>query len=371
MSGGLQGDLRARSFKRGFSAILSGKKRRRDTMPIRSKILFVGLVLMLGPALCAQGAPKATIPVILDTDIGSDIDDAWALALLLASPELDLRMVVTDSHDVVGRARIVAKFLQRVGRTDVAVGIGKRMDSQGGPHFEWAADYDLKSYPGRVHDDGVDAMIKMIMGSIRPITLIVIGPAPNIEEALKREPGIARKATIVAMSGSVYRGYGNKSKPEPEYNVKDHVSSTAAMYKAGWPVLIAPLDTAGLIQLDGEPYRKVFTSPNPLCKTLMENYQVWLKNQKTNLKFEQQSSILFDCLAVFLTYRRDFVQIEKVKLEVTPDGSTKVSPSGSPIEAATSWKDLAGFENFLTDRLVAGVVQKPPVPPVRPSMKPR
>lgn len=341
-------------------------------MPMTLKtILLIGLVLVLTPSLRAQQAPKAPIPVILDTDIGSDIDDTWALALLLASPELDLKMVVTDSHDVVGRARIVAKFLQRVGRTDIEVGIGRRMDTRGGPQFEWAADYDLKAYPGRVHDDGVDAMIKLIMGSLRPVTLIVVGPAPNIEEALKREPGIAKRATIVAMSGSVYKGYGDKSKPEPEYNVKDHVSSSAAMYRAGWPVLIAPLDTAGTIRLDGENYRKVFTAANPLCRTLMENYQVWLKNQKTNLKFDQQSSTLFDCLAVFLTYSRDFVQIERLKLEVTPDGSTKVSPSGSQIEAATQWKDLAGFEKFLADRLAAGLAQKPPVPPVRPSMKPR
>jgi inosine-uridine nucleoside N-ribohydrolase len=278
---------------------------------------------------------------------------------------------VTDSHDVVGRARIVGKFLQKVGRTDVAVGIGRPMDSRGGPQFEWAADYNLESYPGTVYEDGVGAMVKAILSSPRPITLIVIGPAPNIQEALKREPAIAKKATIVAMSGSVYRGYGGKSQPEPEYNVKDDVPAAAAMYRAGWPVTIAPLDTAGLIQLDGQTYHQVFASPNPLCRTLLENYQVWLKNQKTNLKFDQQSSTLFDCLAVFLAYSRDFVQVERVKLEVTPDGSTKVSPSGTEIEAATQWKDLAGFEKFLADRLVAGIVPRPPLPPVRPSMRPK
>ncbi len=341
-------------------------------MPISPRCtLLVAAVFFLTPFLGAQQARKAPIPVILDTDIGSDIDDTWALALLLASPELDLKMVVTDSHDVVGRARIVAKFLQNVGRPDISVGIGRRMDDRGGPQFEWAADYNLESYPGTVYEDGVGAMVKAIMASPRPITLIVIGPAPNIEEALKREPGIAKKATIAAMSGSVYRGYGNKSTPEPEYNVKDHVSSSAAMYRASWPVAIAPLDTAGLIRLDGDDYRKVFASTNPLCRTLLENYQVWLKNQKTNLKFDQQSSTLFDCLAVFLAYRRDFVQTKRVKLEVTADGSTKVSPSGTEIEAAIEWKDLAGFEKFMADRLAGGIAQKPPLPPVRPSMKPR
>ncbi|RPI22873.1 MAG: nucleoside hydrolase [Acidobacteria bacterium] len=339
-------------------------------MTISYKTLLLVLFVISSAAMLQAQTRNRPIPVIFDTDIGSDIDDTWALALLLASPELDLKMVVTDSHDVVGRARIVAKFLQSVGRTDVEVGVGKRMDSKGGPQFDWAKDYDLKSYPGRFHDDGVGAMVKMIMSSAQPITLIVVGPAPNIEEALKREPGLAKKARIVAMSGSVYKGYGAKSKPEPEYNVKDHVSSTAAMYRAGWPVLIAPLDTAGLIQLDGEAYRKVSSANNPLCRTLLENYRIWLKNQKANLNFEQQSSTLFDCLAVFLAYSKDFVQIERVKLEVTPEGMTKVSESGSPIDAATAWKDLQGFENFLATRLAAGV-QNAPFPPVRGSMKPK
>jgi len=321
------------------------------------------------PVLRAQPG-KAPIPVIFDTDIGSDIDDTWALALLLASPELDLKMVVTDSHDVVGRAKIAAKFLQAVGRTDVQIGIGKRMDDKGGPQFEWAADYDLKSYPGKVHDDGVDAMIKLIMASSQPVTLIVVGPAPNIEEALQREPGLTKKARIVAMSGSVYKGYGNKSQPEPEYNVKDHVSSSAAMYRAAWPVLIAPLDTAGLIQLDGEEYRKVFEADNPLCRTLLQNYRVWLKNQRTTLNFRRQSSTLFDCLAVFLAYSNEFVKIERIKLEVTPDGMTRVSESGNPIDVAVEWRDLEGFERMLADRLARGVA-KPPRPPVRGSMRPR
>src|SRR5512144_1165925 len=143
-------------------------------MPINWKatLVLTALILLLAPVLRAQPAAKAPTPVILDTDIGSDIDDTWALALLLASPELDLKMVVTDSHDVIGRARIVGKFLQKVGRTDVAVGIGQRMDNRGGPQFEWAADYDLEAYPGTVHEDGVGAMVKTIMSSLQPITLI-------------------------------------------------------------------------------------------------------------------------------------------------------------------------------------------------------
>ena len=52
---------------------------------------------------------KRPIPVILDTDIGDDIDDTWALAMLLKSPELDLKLVVSDTADTVHRAKIVGE----------------------------------------------------------------------------------------------------------------------------------------------------------------------------------------------------------------------------------------------------------------------
>jgi inosine-uridine nucleoside N-ribohydrolase len=51
------------------------------------------------------------IPVVLDTDIGYDIDDTWALGFLLKSPEVDLKLVVSDTHDTTYSAQLLAKFL--------------------------------------------------------------------------------------------------------------------------------------------------------------------------------------------------------------------------------------------------------------------
>ena len=63
------------------------------------------------------------IPVILDTDIGSDIDDTWALAMLMRCPELDLKMVLTETADTTYRAALTAKFLTVAGRDDVPIAI--------------------------------------------------------------------------------------------------------------------------------------------------------------------------------------------------------------------------------------------------------
>lgn len=65
-------------------------------------------------------------PVILDTDIGTDFDDSWALALLLKKQNqtIYLKMVLTASYDTYGRAQIVAKYLTSVKRGDIPIGVG-------------------------------------------------------------------------------------------------------------------------------------------------------------------------------------------------------------------------------------------------------
>jgi hypothetical protein len=60
-----------------------------------------------------QSARRAAIPVILDTDIGDDIDDTWALGFLLRCPELELKLVVGDNGKAEYRARLLAKFSNR------------------------------------------------------------------------------------------------------------------------------------------------------------------------------------------------------------------------------------------------------------------
>lgn len=64
------------------------------------------------------------IPVLLDTDIGTDIDDAYALAQVVRSPELELLGVTTVAGDAVARARLAAKLLAAAGRHEVPVHAG-------------------------------------------------------------------------------------------------------------------------------------------------------------------------------------------------------------------------------------------------------
>ncbi len=299
-------------------------------------------------------APAAkSIPVIYDSDIGDDIDDTWALGLLLKSPELDLKLVVGDYGKPEYRAKIFAKMLETAGRTDVPVGLGLPLNPKGtGPQAEWVKDYDLKSYPGQVLPDGVQAIIDMIMKSPEPITIIAVGPLPNMAEALKREPKIAQRARFVGMHGSVHLGYGGSKDISAEWNVRADPKACQKVLSAPWDITITPLDTCGLVNLSGKRYSKVRDSKDPVAAAVIANYRIWsTAKDKNNQAAESHSSTLFDPTAVYLAIRQDFCNMERLGIRVDDQGFTRIDDQAKPMQVATSWKSLDGFRDFLVERL--------------------
>jgi inosine-uridine nucleoside N-ribohydrolase len=299
----------------------------------------------------AQNTPKTATPVpaILVSDIGDDIDDTWALGLLLKSPELDLKLAVGDYGKAQYRAKLMAKFLQTAGRSDVAVGIGQDIEPKGdGGQAAWVDKYDLKSYPGKVYKDGVQAIVDTIMKSTRPVALIAIGPAPNVAAALQREPRIARRVHLYGMFGSVKLGYDGKKTPAAEWNVKADPKACQKVFTAPWQMTITPLDTCGLVVLDGDRYAKVRDSKDPIAAAIVENYRIWSKHGEVA---EKHSSVLFDTVAVYLALKPALCNMERIGLRVTDDGFTVIDDKAKRIETAMSWKDLPGYYDFLVNRL--------------------
>jgi len=288
----------------------------------------------------------ARIPVILDTDIGGDIDDTWALAMMLKSPELDVKLVVTDTGNTTYRAKVAAKMLEVANRTDVPVGIGLHLSDDEGPQSPWVEGYDLFSYPGTIYKDGVGALIDTIMNSPEPITLICIGPVPNISAALEREPGIAKKTRFVGMHGSVRKGYDGSEKVSAEYNVVAYPKECQKVFTAPWKdMTITPLDTCGLVNLKGEKYKKVADSDNPIAKAVIENYNIWSK------RAPDRSSVLFDTAAIYLSFSQELLVMERLGISVTDDGYTVIDNNAQLINCAMEWKNLSAFEDLLMDRL--------------------
>ena len=326
-------------------------------------------VFLMSSSSCATsgGSSGQKIPVIFDTDICDDIDDTWALAMLLQSPEFDVKLVTTAVGNTQSKVKTVAKFLEIAGRTDIPIGVGVQQHKGRHRQDAWAKDYELSSYPGKIYEDGVQALIDTIMKSRKPIKLVAVGPLPNIAAALEREPKIAEKAEFVGMHGSVRRGYGNNPKPSAEYNVKAFVKEAQKVFTAPWDITITPLDTCGIVQLKKQKYQKVLNRNSPLTRALMENYRAWHKqgirnnnkdlseaelDKRVDQKCNSSSSTLFDTVGIYLAMSTELVKLEKLPIRVTDDGHTKIDESGKEIDCATEWKDLGAFEDLLVDRLI-------------------
>jgi inosine-uridine nucleoside N-ribohydrolase len=312
--------------------------------------------------------------VVLDTDIGGDIDDTWALAMLCRYPELDLRLVTTVTGDTTYRAGIVAGILSSAGRDDVPIGIGipttidlpEHMSPR--PQGEFADELDLDSYRGGIHSDGVHALVDCVMGSSEPVTVIGIGPMTNIAAALALEPRIAEKARLVGMLGWVRdlaAGDGPMhGAPAREYNVAADVAACRAAFEANWEITITPIDTCGTVILRGARFSRVRDAGTPLTQALMRNYAEWARavgaftsaadygdKPEDSGFWERRSSVLFDTVAVYLAYDESLLNIEQLPIEVDDDGLTRIMAGARELRVATSWRNREGFEEQLVERL--------------------
>ena len=314
-------------------------------------------VAALGLAGRALARSAKAQPVIFHTDIGGDIDDTWALLLLLRHPELDLKLVVTEGSNAVYRGSIVAKLLTLAGRPDIPIAIGPDNRNDPAAQSDWIGDYKLFNYPSFVTADGAQAIVDEVKAS--GATIISVGPATTVAQALALDPAIAKKSRFVGMFGSVRQGYGAGKAPEVEYNVKQDIKALQAVFAASWDVTITPLDTCGLLVLDGAGFQTIRASSDPFAQACIANSEAWLPHatwMPADFDLKQHSSTLFDAVAVVMASDVSDLIMEDLKLRVADDGMTVIDAGrGRPVHVATGWRDLDGFKA----KMVAALTSKP------------
>lgn len=296
---------------------------------------------------------KDKIPVCLDTDIGCDIDDTWALALLLNSPEFDIKLITSAIGDTNYGAKIIAKMLIAAGRTDIPIGIGYH--SQTGlrePQREWVKDFELDDYPGEIYYNGIEALGQTLAESTSPVTLIAIAPMTNVAMTLEKYPGITRNTNFVTMCGSIYKGHDNSPKPVAEHNVVFDLPAAQKALAASWlTTTIVPLDCCGYIRLQGRLYQQVRNSDSPLLKALIENNDMWMRNTGNSTDIELRTSILYDTAAIYAALRADAIKLENLPIEINDDGFTNISSKGPTMNCAMGWYDYEKFLNWIVKKL--------------------
>src|SRR6266478_9592028 len=268
----------------------------------------------------AQSAPRAK--VIIDTDFGDDIDDAFALALALRSPELEILGVTTNFGDTETRAKIVDRFLAETGRPDIPVAAGvatvnknpltQRRYAEGRPSGKGS------------HPPAVDFLLEQIRRYPGQITLIAIGPLMNVGAAIDKDAATFRKLKrVILMGGCIQRGYGDLRYTATvgamaEWNILNDVPSAQKLFGAGVPVFVMPLDSTQL-KMDEVKRAFLFSQGTPVTDALTLLYHEW----------GQETPTLFDPMTIAYLLKPELCPVKPMRIRVDEKGFTRVE-AGAP-----------------------------------------
>lgn len=281
---------------------------------IRRYVLVV-LCFCLGTA--AWGQEK----VIIDTDIGDDIDDAFALALAVKSPELQVLGISTTFGETEVRAKIVDRFLGEIGRSDIPVLAGKPV----GKTSMSQRPYTLQGkFAKATHGDATEFLLEQIRKYPGEITLVGIGPLMNIGEAIDRDTATFRKLKrVVIMGGSIRRGYGDYGynehvPPAAEWNILNDPKAAQELFASGVPLFVMPLDSTQL-KLDEVKRAFLFTRGTPVTEQLAILYHLWA----------QETPTLFDPMTLAFVLKPELCPVQAMHIQVDDKGYTREGP-GTP-----------------------------------------
>lgn len=291
------------------------------------------LVLILAlAAFCAQAQEK--IPVILDTDIGGDIDDALALVYAVKHPKIEV-LGVTTVMDGSYRAEMALKLLELLGRDEVPVLRGARnrllKGSQVMPDAEKAP--QMKALEGlppprRAVAPGFapDWIAQQVMARPGKVTLVPYGPMTNIALALIREPRLKEAVKeIVLMGGALDRA-------RPEYNLWMDPEAARVVFESGLPITMIGLDVTMKCRMKPEQVEALAAGETPLLKLLTGFLRGWQRGNS------QQMPVLHDPLAVGVTADRSLVKLERMIIDLETrgefTGGATVPRRGPPEELA-------------------------------------
>lgn len=301
--------------------------------------------------------------MILDTDIGTDVDDCLALAVILGSPELQLEGVTCVYGDVDLRAKMALKLLKLAGRTDVPVMTGASDTLLGLRDIFWPGhegkglleDEDDVLQPSTEH--AIDFIIRMVMDNPGEIHLLAIGPLTNVAIAVRREPALAKNLAHLTIMGGAIRGPESLHLNVAEHNFLCDPEAAHVVMSAGAPVTLVPLDVTTRVEIRRGDLRRIHAGGSAFHDAVAEQVARYPRFA------EMGATFLHDPLAAAITIQPDLVHLTEAHVAIETAGqlTTGASIARAPkpdmiANAAVALDvDTRAAEEFVLDR-----ISKPP-----------
>jgi len=279
--------------------------------------------------------------IIFDTDIGTDVDDCLALALVLGSPEIHLEAVTCVYGDVALRARIVAQQLALHGTSGVPIALGARETLLRQRSIYWEGHEGVgllhpdERPAGTVDEHAVDLIVRTVMAHPGEITILAIGPLTNIALALSREPRIAQAAAGFVLMGGVARGPATLRLPVAEHNIVCDPEAAAIVFASGAPIHLVPLDVTTRVSIRHADVARLRAHQTPYHDAVaeqVERYPRFAREGQTDLH---------DPLAAAALVRPDLLHFQPLYVQVETAGRLT---GGMTVMRAPSQKHPASAE---------------------------
>lgn len=220
--------------------------------------------------------------IILDTDIGTDVDDAMAVALAALSPEIKVEGITTVYGDVDLRARMAVKILKLLGKEEIPVMAGIREVLLRNREIWWLGhegeglleEGEELSYDKR---HAVDFIIDTVMNNPGEITLVAIGPFTNLAVAMAREPLIAENVKqIIIMGGSARLGSIGMELEYSDHNVSRDPESASLLFRSGAPIIMCGYDVTRQVLVRTKDVERLEATKEPLNLAMARMIRKWL-----------------------------------------------------------------------------------------------
>jgi purine nucleosidase len=279
--------------------------------------------------------------VILDTDPG--IDDALAILLALASPEVQLEAVTVTAGNCSTAQGVINALsvleLAGAGHVPVAAGVEVPLiqplltapETHGGSGLGYAQLPAPRQAPARQH--AVDLLIERIMAAPGEISLVAVAPLTNVALAIRREPKIVGAVKEVIIMGGAIRHEGNTT-PLAEFNTYVDPHAAYMVYHSGLPITLAPLDVTYRCILTQADVNRLLAIDSPLTRFVADSTRFYMEFHDAYQDI--QGCVINDPLALALAFAPDLVETQS--LYVTVDIQSQVSLGKTMADFYHTWQ---------------------------------
>ncbi|HWI56038.1 MAG TPA: nucleoside hydrolase [Bacillota bacterium] len=291
--------------------------------------LCLVLVLLFVTAQ-AWAAPKQK--VIFDCDLAGDVDDAFAVSLLLSSPEFEVLGLVMDHGNTWKRAQVAGRLLYELNLEQIPLVVGRPTPGIVGQDSGIAGDSNQFAWGQGfkcwkpASTNAAEFIIQNLRRYPNEVILLTVGPVCNIQEVVRQDPEALKLAKrVISMFGSFAMGYDGGPKPDAEWNVRADVQAGKALLASGAKLTLAGLDTTTMVKLGEADRTRLLFRKSPLTDALCGLYSLW--------RFEAYSHpdpTLFDVVPVGMVLWPELFTTRPAHVRVTDDGFTKVVEDGAP-----------------------------------------